>query len=410
MRSHRGVHTKRLGLSFGSALLALAVAAMAGLAAPAAADETCNSPYMANLIKGQEDYVYVWTLGVTGMGDGWDKLVTIDANPASKALRQGDPQAFGRRARRGAPHGLHRRPPLPVGGRARRQQDLRVRRRHRSRAAEARPHASPTCRRRPATSARTRSTRCPAACWSRALSNTKDNGGVTGMAIYSNTGRADHDVRHADHRRRRRLRLRHRDQPAEERHADLELHRLEQLHDGHRQADQGRRGDEALRQHHGGVGPQGDEAEEGLRRAGRAAGDPLVAQGRRQLGDHRLRADLEDLADQAGRQRRVAGEGRRRHRRPGEDPAAGRHQHHRRRQGAVGQHVHGRQDALLRPDQPGGAEADLREGHRQAGQHGVARAGTASASTSPRRCSPTGTRRAPTTSSSCAPSTGTARS
>lgn len=50
---------------------------------PALADETCNSPYMGNLIKNQEDYVYVWTLGVKGVGDGWDKLVTIDANPAS---------------------------------------------------------------------------------------------------------------------------------------------------------------------------------------------------------------------------------------------------------------------------------------------------------------------------------------
>jgi selenium-binding protein 1 len=49
----------------------------------ARADETCNSPFMRNLIKGQEDYVYVWTLGVEGMGDGSDKLVTIDVNPAS---------------------------------------------------------------------------------------------------------------------------------------------------------------------------------------------------------------------------------------------------------------------------------------------------------------------------------------
>ena len=45
----------------------------------AAADETCNSPYMANLIKGQEDFVHVWTLGVAGLGDGNDKLVTIEA-------------------------------------------------------------------------------------------------------------------------------------------------------------------------------------------------------------------------------------------------------------------------------------------------------------------------------------------
>ena len=48
------------------------------------ADETCNSPYISNLIKGQEDFVHVWTLGVAGMGDGFDKLVTIEANPKSK--------------------------------------------------------------------------------------------------------------------------------------------------------------------------------------------------------------------------------------------------------------------------------------------------------------------------------------
>lgn len=48
------------------------------------ADETCNSPYMSQLIKGQEDYIYVWTLGVDGMGDGSDKLVTLDVNPKSK--------------------------------------------------------------------------------------------------------------------------------------------------------------------------------------------------------------------------------------------------------------------------------------------------------------------------------------
>jgi selenium-binding protein 1 len=63
--------------------------ALAGLAlvlfgAGALADETCNSPYISKLIKGQEDYVYVWTLGVEGLGDGSDKLVTIDANPKSK--------------------------------------------------------------------------------------------------------------------------------------------------------------------------------------------------------------------------------------------------------------------------------------------------------------------------------------
>ncbi|MGH8582168.1 MAG: selenium-binding protein SBP56-related protein [Gammaproteobacteria bacterium] len=47
------------------------------------ADETCMSPYMAKII-GQEDYVYVWTLGQQGLGDEQDKLVAIAANPASK--------------------------------------------------------------------------------------------------------------------------------------------------------------------------------------------------------------------------------------------------------------------------------------------------------------------------------------
>ena len=46
------------------------------------ADETCMSPYMAK-IQGQEDFVYVWTLGVEGVGDEQDKLVTVDVNPKS---------------------------------------------------------------------------------------------------------------------------------------------------------------------------------------------------------------------------------------------------------------------------------------------------------------------------------------
>ena len=64
--------------------LALALVALAGLlstARLAAADETCQSPYLPKL-AGQEDYVYVWTLGVEDVGDGSDKLVTVGANPA----------------------------------------------------------------------------------------------------------------------------------------------------------------------------------------------------------------------------------------------------------------------------------------------------------------------------------------
>jgi selenium-binding protein 1 len=63
----------------GSALTAAALAGWPGLAP---ADETCMSPYMAK-ITGQEDYVYVWTLGMEGVGDEQDKLVTIAVNPES---------------------------------------------------------------------------------------------------------------------------------------------------------------------------------------------------------------------------------------------------------------------------------------------------------------------------------------
>ena len=76
MRGHREV---RRTLIFG-----LALAVVCAVAGVARADETCNSPYISKLIKGQEDYVYVWTPGVDGVGDGSDKLVTIDVNPKSK--------------------------------------------------------------------------------------------------------------------------------------------------------------------------------------------------------------------------------------------------------------------------------------------------------------------------------------
>lgn len=73
----------------GAARTAMLAAVLLGLGAPMAfADETCNSPYLSNLIKGQEDYLYVWTLGVKGMGDGSDKLVTLDVNPKSPKFGQ----------------------------------------------------------------------------------------------------------------------------------------------------------------------------------------------------------------------------------------------------------------------------------------------------------------------------------
>ncbi len=74
-------------------MAAAAIAALGTLAVGALvpvssyADETCQSPYMAKIV-GQEDYVYVWTLGVEGLGDGQDKLVTVDVNPKSKTYGQ----------------------------------------------------------------------------------------------------------------------------------------------------------------------------------------------------------------------------------------------------------------------------------------------------------------------------------
>jgi selenium-binding protein 1 len=64
--------------------IAMALAMFAALSGtPVLADETSCSPFTP-LIKGQEDLVYVWTLGVKGVGDGSDKLVTVDVNPKSK--------------------------------------------------------------------------------------------------------------------------------------------------------------------------------------------------------------------------------------------------------------------------------------------------------------------------------------
>ena len=78
----------------GAAVFVLFLAA----GSPASADETCQSPYMTK-ITGEEDYVYVWTLGVEGLGDGSDKLVTVDA-------RKGSP-TFGKVIRSASVGGRH---------------------------------------------------------------------------------------------------------------------------------------------------------------------------------------------------------------------------------------------------------------------------------------------------------------
>ena len=70
-------HVKKPAITFGVLAVCL------GSQPPVLADETCMSPYMAKIV-GQEDFVYVWTLGVEGLGDAQDKLVTIDVNPNSE--------------------------------------------------------------------------------------------------------------------------------------------------------------------------------------------------------------------------------------------------------------------------------------------------------------------------------------
>ncbi len=62
------------------ALALTTLAGGAGAVGLARADETCQSPYLPK-ITGQEDFVYVWTLGIEGLGDGSDKLVVVGANP-----------------------------------------------------------------------------------------------------------------------------------------------------------------------------------------------------------------------------------------------------------------------------------------------------------------------------------------
>jgi len=67
--------------------MAFALLALVTLTMTVRADETCMSPYMAKIV-GQEDFVYIWTLGMEGVGDGQDKLVTVAVNPASPKFGQ----------------------------------------------------------------------------------------------------------------------------------------------------------------------------------------------------------------------------------------------------------------------------------------------------------------------------------
>ncbi len=128
---------------------------------------------------------------------------------------------------------------------------------------------------------------------------------------------------------RRRLRLRRARAAAQERAAHHVVHRLEQLHARLWRPGEGRRGDEAVRRLDGAVGFPHAAAEEGVSSARRAAGNPLGVGREAQLRLHRHGAHLEALALLRGRERRMAGEGSRHHRRRGRRAARG-HQPERR--------------------------------------------------------------------------------
>jgi len=81
MKTRRHRHSQSTKILRGILVGAFALAFIFSLGA-VRADETCSSPYLAR-IEGQEEFVYVWTLGVEGLGDGMDKLVTVDLKPGS---------------------------------------------------------------------------------------------------------------------------------------------------------------------------------------------------------------------------------------------------------------------------------------------------------------------------------------
>jgi methanethiol oxidase len=68
-------------------LTALAVLATSLAPQAVGASEPCQSPYVKRL-TGQEEFIYVWTLGVEGLGDNSDKLVTVDVRPGSPTYGQ----------------------------------------------------------------------------------------------------------------------------------------------------------------------------------------------------------------------------------------------------------------------------------------------------------------------------------
>ncbi len=159
------------------------------------ADETCNSPYTSRLIKGQEQFLHVWTLGVKGLGDGADKLVTIDSDPASK--RYGKVIHTLSVGGRGEAHHMGFTDDrkylwagrlddslifvIDVGTNPAKPRLVKTIKDFQSKTGYVGPHTFYAL---------------PGRMMVQALSNEKDHGGVTGIAIYSNQGKlvSRHDM------------------------------------------------------------------------------------------------------------------------------------------------------------------------------------------------------------------------
>ena len=365
--------TKRM-LVFTCRIAAAAALVVVLAPPPAVTDETCNSPYIANLIKGQEDYVYVWALGVEGLGDGSDKLVTVDVNPTSKTYGKVLHQAAV--GTRGEAHHMgftDDRRRIWAGGLA--GSDIYV---FDIATDPARPKLVKTIKdlaKKTGYIGPHTYYALPGRMVVQALSNEKDKGGVTGMAVYNNNGDfiASHPMPVGN--------------GGDGYGYDLAVNpkknvMLTSSFTGY--ANYMRPlgeliKDEAAMKRFGNTMVVWDLKAMKPQQILAVPGAPLEIRWSLDPGenwaDHRRRPDLQALAGGAGRRRSVAGEGSGHDRRPGEDPPARGHQHHPRRQGTLGEHVHGRHDALLRSVEPARAEADLREADRPAGQHDLAELG-----------------------------------
>ena len=284
------------------------------------------------LIKGQEDYVYVWTLGVEGVGDGSDKLVTIDVNPKSKSYGKvvhtlsvggrGEAHHMGftdDRATSGrAASTTSKIYVFDVGTDPAKPKLVRTITDLPQKTGFVGPHTFYAL---------------PGRMLIQALSNTKDHGGVTGMAVYNNNGEfvatyamptgevggAKGDGYGYD------LAI----NPAKNvlltssftgwNNYMMDIGKLVPIA-------------EAMKRF-GNTMVAWDLKAMKPKKVFSVPGAPLEIRWslnpKRQLGGHRHGAHLQALARQARRQGRLAGQGRRHDRRSRQDPAAGGHQHHR---------------------------------------------------------------------------------